>query len=281
MFCADANGRVIAAARLSVSESSDTKDCPTYMSALEYALAAAPPPYDTREYDDLFRISSEDATWMAVSLITNAEREGDGAKRLWSLAACSRHDTEQHLLKTHAVDESRHALYYLRLLDIAFPGITDPAFRVKLQALSPRFGMEQDLFPVEGSPYAKVPTIDDFIQMNIAEIRTTIHHLMQRKALRKHCDDVAFGRIEPLLDALLRDELRHVGYTADLIENFARQMVTGELQKLMTRRISDFNQITHDELGNAVFDCHVECCAKRPWCRQKAQPVLPVSRDVR
>ena len=76
----------------------------------------------------------------------------------------------------------------------------------------------QQLAPVPGSPYAKEPSLDDFIQMNIAEIWTTIHHLMQRRALVAHCASDSMSRITTIQEALLRDEVRHVAYTAVLIE---------------------------------------------------------------
>src|SRR5439155_10089979 len=109
-----------------------------------------------------------------------------------------------------AVDESRHALAYLALLDLAFPGAVTPSFRSELNQLSPSFSMRQQFFAVDGSPYARTPSVDDFVQMNIAEIRMTIHHLLQRPALAMHCPRMNVPRITKILDALLRDELRHV-----------------------------------------------------------------------
>jgi hypothetical protein len=214
---------------------------------------------------------------MAVSLITNAEREGDGARRLWSLAACSDDIDERYRLKCHAIDESRHALLYLALLDLTFPNAVSPPFRLELEGLSPRYSMNQRLVAVEGSPYAKKPSIDDFLQMNIAEIRTTVHHIMQRPALAAHCSRENRSRITAIQDSLLRDELYHVAYTAVLIERIARAAKFDEVSRLFRQRFSDFNKITTEELGEGVFDCSVACCAKRPWCRAKAPSVPPES----
>jgi hypothetical protein len=264
------NARVAAIARTALFQSCLRDDCPNYFSALDRALEDEPPPFGTKMYSDLYRSASSDARWMAVSLMTNAEREGDGAKRLWSLSACSSNKEEQQLLKAHAVDESRHALFYLALLDLAFPGITEPSFRLELQKLSPRYSMRMELFAVDGSPYAKEPSIDDFIQMNIAEIRTTIHHLMQRSALAVHSSVENRDDIKMILDVLLHDELRHVAYTAGLIERLAQSATPPDLLSLFRKRFRDFNEITNEELGNRAFDCSVDCCAKRPHCRSKA-----------
>src|SRR5690349_20834400 len=111
------SGRVALAARVALTHCNPGVSCPRYLDAMDSALDREPPPFDTSTYADIYANASVDWQWMAVSLITNAEREGDGAKRLWSLAACCDHVDTRRLLKQHAVDESRHALLYLALLD--------------------------------------------------------------------------------------------------------------------------------------------------------------------
>lgn len=251
-------------------------DCPLYTSCLHEAIRDHPPPYGTEEYAAIYRSLSQEPRWMAVSLITNAEREGDGAKRLWSLAACSSRPDEKMLLKQHACDESRHAKIYLRLLDLSFPGAVSNEFRRDLQQLSPDYSMDKELLAVPGSPYAKEPAVDDYIQMNIAEIRTTIHHILLRRALALHCDENELPSLRKLLSSLLRDELNHVAYTARLIELRAREdMSPAKLAPLFLKRVRDFNTITTEELGGNVFDCSVACCARRPLCRAKV-PAAPI-----
>lgn len=268
---ADASGgRVALAARVALCRANPPLKCPVYCAAMDVALEEEPPPFDTAAYAEIYRTASMDVRWMAVSLITNAEREGDGAKRLWSLAACSDDADEKQRLKNHAIDESRHAIYYLAMLDLTFPNLVAPSFRLELQKLSPGFSADQRLAPIDGSPYAKIPSLDDFLQMNIAEIRTTIHHIMQRPALARHCSQSSLRRIAAIQDTLLRDELHHVAYTAELIERRARGVNSDELSSLFLQRFRDFNRITTEELGATVFDCSVSCCAKRPGCRSKA-----------
>jgi hypothetical protein len=252
--------------------------CTSYRTGLDQALRAEPPPFGTREYRLVYRSLSAEPRWMAVSLITNAEREGDGSRRLWSLAACSVDEKHRRLLKRHACDESRHALIYLALLDLAFPGAVSREFGIELRQLSPGFAMRKELYPIPGSPYAKVPTLDDFLQMNIAEIRTAIHHTMQRPALAEHCPPENQAKITKLHDSLLLDELSHIAYTAVLIDEIGRDADPERLAALFRRRLHDFNTITTGELGGNVFDCSVACCAKRPTCRARATD--PESRKV-
>lgn len=241
-------------ARAALSQRIPAVECGRYLAALSRAVSEYPPPFGTEAYAELYRDASEDGQWLAISLMTNAEREGDGATRLWSLAACSDDPEERELLKRHAVDESGHAIAYLALLDHCFPGAVTPEFREELSELSPRFSLQQPLSAKEGSPYARTPSIDDFMQMNVAEIRTAIHHTMQRPALEKHCPLANVPRITKTLDSILRDELNHVGYTAELIERKADDLEPEVFESLFSKRVHDFNLITREELGKLLFD---------------------------
>jgi hypothetical protein len=246
---------VAAVAKTALADRDGFAECPTYITALERALQNEPPPYGTTGYSDLYRDASSDVRWMAISLMSNAEREGDGAKRLWSIAAYAEDKQEQHLLKRHAVDESHHSLAYLALLDLTFPDVVSDQFRAELSSLSPRYSMNQRLVAVDGSPYARPPSVDDFVQMNIAEIRTAIHHRLQRRAIKAHCPPENLFRATKIMDIIFRDELNHVAYSARLIEGKAKEIGSRTLQDLFCKRVCDFNRITREELGEAVFHC--------------------------
>ena len=243
--------QILNVARLSLSHDGDPDNYPRYMAALNYALERLTPEFDKKGYGDEFRGAAEDAQWFATSLVTSSEREGDGATRLWSMAACCPDESERTLLKRHAVDESKHSIAYLRLVDLTFPGAIESDFRKELEdKLSPKFRMSEEPYIWADSDYARAPTVDDYIQMNIAEIRTAIHHMLQRRALNEFCPDENRESMLAISRALLRDELYHVSYTAKLIEKKADE----GLNKLFLERLSDFNEITKQELSQKVFD---------------------------
>jgi hypothetical protein len=227
---------------------------PRYEAALAEACVTSPPPYGERSYGDKYRSIAVDPHWMAGSLVTSAEREGDGANRLWSLAACTSDPKIADEVKRHAVDESRHARWYIVLLDLAFPGAVEASLRPHLQALSPGYSLHTPLKPVEGSLFAHPVTVDDLIQMNIAEIRTRIHHLLQRPVLLAHAPPSAWERMKSILDPLLLDETRHIAYTAELIENFALLNDEQLVRELMNERLRDFNVVTNAELASGIFE---------------------------
>lgn len=231
-----------------------TAPLPVYERALTRACKAAPPPYGQAAYGDLYREAATDATWLAISLVTNAEREGDGATRLWSLAACTEDPSLAAELKRHAIDESNHSRMYLRLADLAFPDAIAPEFRAQLKALSPGYTRTLEPAAVAGSPFSHAISLDDLIQMNIAEIRTTVHHLLQRPMLLEHAAPSRRGTIVRLLDTLLRDEVAHVAYTAKLIERHVPQVGPEAVMRLFAERLQDFNDVTRSELQRQVFD---------------------------
>ncbi|WP_299491118.1 hypothetical protein [uncultured Shewanella sp.] len=238
-------------AHLSLSHNGDIHDYPKYLAAVEYAVHRLKPEFDKKSYGDAFREASKDEQWFATSLVTNSEREGDGATRLWSMAACCDNEKEKELVKRHAVDESRHSTMYLKMLDYTFPDAIEPDFRAELEEkLSPHYALTQEPKIVENSEYARKPSIDDYIQMNIAEIRTAMHHMLQRKALEKFCPEENQERMSTISRSLLKDELLHVGYTAKLIEEKADE----NLNELFLERLNDFNEITKEELSQKIFD---------------------------
>ncbi len=225
-----------------------------YRDALITACRKAPPPFGTRAYGEIYRDAATDPSWMALSLITNAEGEGEGSRHLWDLAACTPDARVAAQVKAHAIDESGHSRAYVAMLDLAFPTVVDDEFHAKLTTLSPGYTQRSALEPREGSPYASPVTLDDLIQMNIAEIRTLVHHLLQRPALLGYCAPERRRRLASLLDALRLDEVGHIAYTAALIEEFARSGEAGVVKRLMQERMSDFNAITNQDLGRNVFE---------------------------
>jgi hypothetical protein len=227
---------------------------PSYRHALVTAFRKSPPPFGFRYYGDTYRHAATDPHWLATSLMTNAAREGEGAGQLWDLAACTPAAGVANQVRQHAIDESRHARGYIAILDLVFPGAVDDEFHAQLVTLSPGYTSHSPMQPHDGSPFAHPITVDELIQMNIAEIRTLVHHLLQRPMLLAHCAVERHDRLQRILDALLSDETRHIAYTAALVEGFARDGGADRVNRLMQERLSDFNAITIEELGKNVFE---------------------------
>jgi rubrerythrin len=226
---------------------------PYYRDALIAACRKAPPPFGTKKYEKIYRDVAKDPSWMAMSLIQNAQGEGEGSEHLWDLAASTPDARVAAHVKAHAIDESRHAKAYLAMLDLTFPDVVDDELRPQLNTFSPGYTQRSPLKAHAGSAYASAVTLDDLIQMNIAEIRTLVHHVIQRPMLLAYCAPERRHRLALLHDRLRIDEARHIGYTAALIEEFARRGKADAVKRLMQERMSDFNAITNEDLGRGAF----------------------------
>lgn len=237
---------VVAGGSLSALRAHGVPVLPAYARALTEACRACPPLFGKRAYGDLYRRSARDPDWVALSLATAAQSEGEGARHLWDMAASTADGYVADQLQQHAIDEARHSRGYVTLLGIIYPQAFDCRTRDAMQALSPGYTRKSPLVAPENSPYAAPATVDELIQMNIAEIRTRFYHLLQRPVLLAACEGDALARVRRILDSLLIDETRHIAYTACLIER-AAAAGTEVIMDLMRRRMREFNDITEDE----------------------------------
>jgi hypothetical protein len=219
---------------------------PNYRRILALSCNRNPPPYGRKEYGELFRASASDPQWMALSLATNSQSEGKGAQDLWDLAASTPDADVARQIQHHAIDESRHALMYVALIDDIFS--IDEGLKATMREMAPKYAESTPLAARSGATFAFPATIDELIQMNIAEIRTRIHQMLQRPFLLAYCKPERRERVLRRLDALLFDETRHVAYTARLIER-AAESDAGHVLDLMKERIRDYNDVTDDEIA--------------------------------
>ena len=83
--------------------------------------------------------------------------------------------------------------------------------------------------------------------MNLDEIRKAIHQFLQQKALPLHCSAENLPAAAATLNTLLSDELKHIAYTAAIVERNTRAIETGELQNLFCRSFYEFNRANSEE----------------------------------
>jgi hypothetical protein len=222
-----------------------------YEAALDEAVQSAPPPFGQAWYGEKYRSFAADPQWFATSLIANAEKEAEGSRKLWELVGRCPDPKIAEQVRQHAIDESRHALLYVNILEILFPDALDEKDREYAHSLSPKY--TQHDFPPETDKASMESVIDELIQMNIGEIRTRIHQLLMRPVAIAYCPDETQDRLMRILDSLMEDETKHIEYTARLIEGFCRDLNSELVGSLMRERVSDFNEITLDEVGEQKF----------------------------
>ncbi|EUC00650.1 hypothetical protein PMI07_003936 [Rhizobium sp. CF080] len=237
----------------------------TYERALVLACLREPPPFGMKPYGDAYRAVAFDPNWLAETLIANALAEGDGSSRLRDLAASTSKGPSRALVKEHSIDEARHARWYIAITELVFPGSIPASLRVELHSLIPFYEEIDFLSARKNSAFAHDITIDDLIQMNIAEIRTRIHQLIQRPILLAYAPLESQSRLIRLLDVLICDETKHIAYTAKMIDELSKDFGPDDTVELFSQRMRDFNKITNDEVSTLTFpSCH-RCngCAMR------------------
>lgn len=222
-----------------------------YERMLADACTLAPPPYGMAWYGDRYREVATDPDWLARSLVANASKEGEGSRKLWSLAGRAADGAVAAQVRQHAIDESRHARFYIGLLELAFPEAADEALLAQFRALSPGYG-ERDA-PPASEPSSDAIVYDEIVQMNIGEIRTRIHQLLLRPVLSVFCPEENRPRLQGVLDALLADETRHIAYTGRIIDHAAAGAQGHALGAVMNARLAEFNEITLREVGAGTF----------------------------
>ncbi len=202
------------------------------------------PPYGQAWYGDLFRTMSYDLEWLARLLIVNAKKEADGSRQLWALSGRIDNPVWREKVRQHAIDESRHAKFYIAMLELAFPDAASGEQFRKLRAISPGY-KSSDPSPA-GSSTSDISLLDEIIQMNIGEVRTLINQMLMRPVLDVIAPAENRRKLLALIDELGEDELAHVSYTADLIEEMHQ---VGDVDQIMLDRLQEFSEITCKEVG--------------------------------
>jgi rubrerythrin len=228
-------------------------ELPFFEDALGAAFTAHPAPFDQAWYGELFRAKADDPTWLATSLILNAEKEGEGARRLWQMAAATAAPDAAAQIRRHAVDEARHARIYLRMLDAVFADCADAELRAHLDAIAPTYSLREAPAP-SATPDAEERTLDGLIQMNLGEIRTRVNQLLLEPVLLARCPEELRPRLARLLGSIIRDETRHIHYTGALIERAARAGGGGLARDLLDYRMRQFCALTLEEVGRGDFE---------------------------
>jgi tRNA isopentenyl-2-thiomethyl-A-37 hydroxylase MiaE len=228
------------------------RDFPLYAEALHKAFAESDPVFARERYSQFFwHCASTVPGWLGSVIIANASAEGDGSRkllRLWESVTYNV-DVEKQILG-HARDEARHSHVFVRLADIAFPMLFPRRYLDEFELSLPSIGGGRR--KQENRQVSEEVLVDHLVQMNIGEIRTRTHmHLIGPVicgfAPPEHKDEV-----ERRVFGLLRDEVRHIGYTACLIEQWAEEGDVPLIQSLYARRAADFNEITIRQTEPAI-----------------------------
>lgn len=220
-----------------------------YGRCLRNNFEAHPPPFSAAWYGDKFREMARDPEWFANILVGNASTEGWGSSKLWQLAGKTHEEPIAALIRQHAMDEARHSRIYSRMVELVFPGTVTQAQKDEFASFAPTFRSNDRPEPLP--PYTHQEVLDNLLQMNVAEIRTMVNQLLVRPVLLLYCPEESRARVVRMLDRLMWDETRHVGYTAHLVDQALATQDAAFVLDTAPRRLIQFNELTLGEVGRA------------------------------
>ncbi|ATB42183.1 hypothetical protein CYFUS_007660 [Cystobacter fuscus] len=247
------SSNVIAELTIEALRASGARGLASYERLLCASFEACAPPFGKRWYGEAYREQAADPSWLARSLVTNAEKEAEGARMLWRMAGLIESPVIAEQVRRHAIDESNHARYYIAMLGLAFPGCAGEDVQAQLDAISPRYSVREH--PERGAVTEEpVLTLDALVQMNIGEIRTRVHQLLLYPMLMRHSPPEQHARIKGVLDVITSDETRHIAYTAQAMEAMARDGSEELVRDMLFSRLEQFCVLTMKELEALTFD---------------------------
>jgi hypothetical protein len=226
-------------------------DFPFYSDALLPALARVNPVFIRPKYADFFwNCATTIPGWLPNILVESAISESIGSKTLLSYWKIVR-DNEQaeNGLLRHARDEAAHARVFLRLVDLAFPDFVPSEKRHEID--SSLHVIPRDVEKQEGR-LSEMLLLNYLTRINIAELRTLINlHLVAPMFYALTSDENKEG-VSGLLNSLQRDEIRHIAYTAKLLDSFGRDGGGNQLNKMYKENLCEFGLYSTRGLEEAV-----------------------------
>lgn len=224
-------------------------DCPTYIQTVTSAANTHPAPYVTPEYSAEYQQRAYDPFWLSACLIANTVKEAEGATQLAVFA--SRIPPELTAIAKsvirHANDEAKHAKVFLHLLDLTFPeAVLTPQLKSDLEALIPSLPVKMPSASLK--LYNKKQVLDELCQINIGEIRTRVNQLILKPVLEAHAPPQNKVKVKNVMSRLLKEEQQHIAYTAEYLEQMAREGQRESFESIYPHRFSRFNARTICEL---------------------------------
>lgn len=228
------------------------EDLPHYTDSLVSAFAYSDPVFTRKRYGEFFwHCASTVPGWLAQVVMANAQAESEGSTKLLSLwQSVHYNDVVEDRILFHAKDESRHSRLFLELVQLAFPNSIDQTLIAHWKTKLP--DIRRQSFQKSAQPIPEDQLIDHLVQMNIGEIRTRIHMYLLAPVIHAFTPAENKSRVEKILQGLVLDEVRHIGYTARLMEQWSQTGDAERVRNLYKERLWDFHLITIEQTENTV-----------------------------
>ena len=228
-------------------------EVPTYSQSLINAFGASNPVFARKRYAEFFwHCASTVPGWLGQVLLANAEAESHGSAKLFGLwEEVDYNSYVEAKVLVHAKDESRHSRLFLDLADLVFPQMVNDRVMDRLRSGLPDVRHRAH---VKAGHLPEELLIDHLVQMNIGEIRTRIHMHFFAPVLYALAPEGNRDQVAKILRGLARDEVRHIAYTAGLMEEWAQSGDSERIETLYRERLLEFSRITIEQTEQTVRD---------------------------
>ncbi|MGY4197846.1 hypothetical protein [Bradyrhizobium sp. USDA 4520] len=224
---------------------------PIYSQIIRHCYETTPPfarDWFGRRYFELAR----NPEWFANSLVANSALEGYGSTQIWKFSSRVESDRYAEALRQHALDESRHSTMFVRMLLLTFPGIElNSETEHSLDRLQPKYNRKRHP-AIEKRPAKELimgrEVLNEIIQVHITEIRALVLQFLLRPAMLTYAPESSQKILTSASDVLIRDESRHIRYSAEFFEDAARAGERDFLFEAFEYQTKKFNDLTIEEL---------------------------------
>lgn len=223
-----------------------------YEKALLDAFEKHPPVQEKNWFGRHYFNLARDKGWFANSLIENARMEGYGSAQIWKFS--NRMINQEYIPKVrqHSLDESRHAKIFVMMLNIVFPrALENDELRAAVESLYPGFTAKNPPPDQEVPPEMLLDgqeALDELIQVHLTEIRAIVLQHLLRSAILAHTPSESQHTIQKFMNTLIRDEAKHIEYTAGLFEDAIHSGYRDFVFTKIAERQAALNDLTYDEL---------------------------------
>lgn len=225
---------------------------PEYEKALAYAFEKHRPVQENAWFGRHYFNLARDRLWFANSLIENARMEGYGSAQIWKFSNRLVNDEYIQKVRQHSLDESRHSKIFVMMLQVVFPNaLDDPELRAAVEGLYPGFTLRNPP-PVEPVPPEMLvdgeEALNELIQVHLTEIRAIVLQHLLRSAILAHTPSESRHTIAKFMSSLIRDEAKHIEYTAGLFEDAIHAGHRDFVFATIADRQADLNDLSYEEL---------------------------------
>jgi hypothetical protein len=228
------------------------REYPLYANILDHSFCGAPPPYSMNWFGRRYFELARNPEWFANSLVANSALEGYGSTQVWNFSARMHQDEYVAAVQKHALDESRHSTMFVSMLHLTFPGLEmDARTEERIERQQPRYSPSNPPESTRLVPEARMSAADsisELVGIHLTEIRALVLQYLLRSVIEVYAPAESQRRIGMFCASLIRDESRHIDYTARIFESLAAEGHTDQLVDIFEARVRDFNDVTMTEL---------------------------------